>query len=187
MVNKLLTQKLEARSILNEDSLDLNMLEYQLKTVPELEKVEIFITPKRELVFELTERKPLFKVKADRLFYSDINGVLFPYKKFDSISFPQFLSSSTSHSLDTTAILIDKLYKDSFLSREIKSMYKQDNQYIIDLKSYNFHVIIGKPTNLKEKIKKLKVFCAYKNSQDSTKKYKKINLSYNNQVVASTQ
>ena len=39
------------------------MLEYQLKTVPELEKVEIFITPKRELVFELTERKPLFKVK----------------------------------------------------------------------------------------------------------------------------
>ena len=63
MVNKLLIQKLEARSILNEDSLDLNMLEYQLKTVPELEKVEIFITPKRELVFELTERKPLFKVK----------------------------------------------------------------------------------------------------------------------------
>ena len=62
LVNKLLTQKLEARSILNEDSLDLNMLEYQLKTVPELEKVEIFVTPKRELVFELTERKPLFKV-----------------------------------------------------------------------------------------------------------------------------
>ena len=187
LVNKLLTQKLEARSILNEDSLDLNMLEYQLKTVPELEKVEIYITPKRELVFEFTERKPLFKVKADRLFYSDINGVLFSYKKFDSISFPQFLSSSTGHSLDTTAILIDKLYKDSFLSREIKSIYKRDNQYIIDLKSYNFHVIIGKPTNVKEKIKKLKVFCAYKNSQDSTKKYKKINLSYNNQVVASTQ
>ena len=52
-------------------------------------------------------------------------------------------------------------------------MYKQDNQYIIDLKSYNFHVIIGKPTNVKEKIKKLKVFCAYKNSQDSTKNTKK--------------
>ena len=56
LVNKLLTQKLEARSILNEDSLDLNMLEYQLKTIPELEKVEIFVTPERELVFELTER-----------------------------------------------------------------------------------------------------------------------------------
>ena len=186
LVNKLLTQKLGAKFILNEDSLDLNMLEYQLKTVPELEKVEIFISPERELVFEFTERKPLFKVIADGLFYSDINGVLFPYKKFESLSFPEFLSSSSSHSLDTTAILIDKLYKDSFLSREIKSIYKQDNQYILDLTSYNFQVIFGKPTNIKEKIKKLKVFCAYKNIQDSTKNYKKINLSYNNQVVAST-
>ena len=42
LVNKLLTQKLGARSILNEDSLDLNMLEYQLKTVPELEKLKFF-------------------------------------------------------------------------------------------------------------------------------------------------
>ena len=186
LVNKLLTQKLGAKFILNEDSLDLNMLEYQLKTVPELEKVEIFISPERELVFEFTERKPLFKVIADGLFYSDINGFLFPYKKVDSLSFPQFLSSSSSHSLDTTAKLIDKLYKDYFLSREIKSIYKLDNQYILDLKSYNFQVILGKPTNINEKIKKLKVFCAYKNIQDSTKKYKKINLSYNNQVVAST-
>ncbi len=162
------------------------MLEYQLKTVPELEKVQIFITPERELVFELTERKPLFKVIADGMFYSDINGVLFPYKKFDSLSFPEFLSSSGIHSLDTTAILIDKLYKDYFLSREIKSIYRRDNQYVFDLTSYNFQVILGKPTNVKEKIKKLKVFCAYKNIHDSTINYKKINLSYNNQVVAST-
>lgn len=186
LVNKLLTQKLGAKFILNEDSLDLNMLEYQLKTVPELEKVQIFITPERELVFELTERKPLFKVIADGMFYSDINGVLFPYKKFDSLSFPEFLSSSGIHSLDTTAILIDKLYKDYFLSREIKSIYRRDNQYVFDLTSYDFQVILGKPTNLKEKIKKLKVFCAYKNIHDSTINYKKINLSYNNQVVAST-
>ena len=186
LVNKLLTQKLGAKFILYEDSLDLNMLEYQLRTVPELEKVEIFISPERELVFELTERKPLFKVIGDGLFFSDINGVLFPYKKFDSLSYPQFLSSSSSHSLESTAILIDKLYKDSFLSREIKSIYKRDNQYILDLTSYNFQVILGKPNNVREKIKKLKVFCAYKNIKDSTKKYKKINLSYNDQVVAST-
>lgn len=186
LVNKLLTQKLGAKFILYEDSLDLNMLEYQLKTVPELEKVEIFVSPEREMVLKLTERKPLFKVISDGLFFSDINGVLFPYKKFDSLSFPKFLSSSSSNSLESTAILIEKLFKDSFLSREIKSIYKRDNQYIFYLTSYNFQVIFGKPTNVREKIKKLKVFCAYKNIKDSTKKYKKINLSYNDQVVAST-
>ena len=87
------------------------------------------------------------------MFYSDINGVLFPYKKFDSLSFPEFLSSSGIHSLDTTAILIDKLYKDYFLSREIKSIYRRDNQYVFDLTSYNFQVILGKPTNVKRKLK----------------------------------
>ena len=52
----MLTQKLEARSILNEDSLDLNMLEYQLKTVPELEKVEIFVTPKENWYLNLRKK-----------------------------------------------------------------------------------------------------------------------------------
>ena len=82
--------------------------------------------------------------------------------------------------------MIDKLYEDSFLSREIESIYAMENQYILDLKSYNFQVILGKPNQIIEKIKKLKVFCAFQNVQDSSKKYKKINLSYNNQVVAST-
>ena len=61
LVNKLLTQKLEARSILNEDSLDLNMLEYQLKTVPELEKVEIFITPKENWYLNLPKESPYLR------------------------------------------------------------------------------------------------------------------------------
>ena len=185
LVNKLLTQKLGPKFNLYKDSLDLNMLENQLKTIPELENVEIFIAPEGKLVFQLTERKPLFIVIGDNHFYSDANGVLFPFKKFDSISFPKFSNSSNSLSLKTTAGLIDKLYEDSFLSREIESIYAMENQYILELKSYNFQVILGKPNHIIEKIKKLKVFCAFQNVQDSSKKYKKINLSYNNQVVAS--
>jgi hypothetical protein len=47
-------------------------------------------------------------------------------------------------------------------------------------------VVFGAPTRIQEKIKKLKVFCAFQNVQDSLGKYQKINLSFKKQVVAST-
>ena len=53
LVNKLLTQKLEARSILNEDSLDLNMLEYQLKLFLSLKKWKFLLLLNEYLYFIL--------------------------------------------------------------------------------------------------------------------------------------
>jgi len=45
---------------------------------------------------------------------------------------------------------------------------------------------LGNENALNEKIEKLKVFCAFQNIQDSLINYKKINLTYTNQVVATT-
>jgi hypothetical protein len=47
-------------------------------------------------------------------------------------------------------------------------------------------VILGNTTSLNEKIEKLKIFCAFQNIQDSLSGYQKINLTYTNQVVATT-
>jgi len=54
------------------------------------------------------------------------------------------------------------------------------------LKSYPFEVILGNTSTLNKKIEKLKIFCAFQNIQDSLRGYKKINLTYSNQVVATT-
>ena len=45
-------------------------------------------------------------------------------------------------------------------------------------------IVITSLDEISEKIKKLKVFCAFQKVQDSLTNYKKINLSYINQVVA---
>ena len=83
-------------------------------------------------------------------------------------------------------MLIKNLIADPFLSEELKSIGLNDNQYQLKLKSFDFKIIFGSAVRIKEKIKKLKVFCAFQKLQDSLSRYKKINLSYNNQVVAST-
>jgi len=186
LVNKLLTQKSEAGSALRKDSLDLNMLENQLKTVPEVRNVEAYFLPEGSLFVELTERNPLFKAGYNSPYYVDQEGVLFGTKMLNEDNYPVFISPTQTLSLDATANLIETLLEDAFLARELKEVAFENNSYWLNLKSYPFTIQMGKPNEIKEKIEKLKVFCAFQKLQDTLNGYKKINLSYKNQVVAST-
>ena len=185
-VNKLLTQKLHTKSSLQKDSLDLNMLENHVNSTPEVENVEIFIRPEGTLSLQISERQPLFKVVSDPPFFSDAKGALFAFKTLDSVHYPEFQTTSTTLFVRPTAALISTLKTDPFLKRELNSVSVKNNQYQLRLKSYDFVVVFGTPTRIQEKIKKLKVFCAFQNVQDSLARYQKINLSYKKQVVAST-
>jgi len=185
-VNKLLTQKLGSKSSLMKDSLDLNMLEIQLNSTPEVKNAEIFVQPEGVLSLQITERQPLFKVVSDPPFFSDASGVLFAFQTLDSIHYPEFYASTPTISMESTAALISSLKTDPFLARELKSIRLEKNQYHLYLKSYDFQVVFGTPDRVQEKINKLKMFCAFQNVQDSLKTFQKINLSYKRQVVAST-
>jgi len=185
-VNKLLTQNWGSKFSLPKDSLDLNMLENQLNSTPEIENAELFLAPEGTLSLQVTERTPLFKYGSNSSLFSDASGALFHYKQNDSIPYPLFYTSSATLSLDVTAALIETLKEDPFLARELKSIELEKNQYKLSLKTYEFEVLLGTPTRVKEKIKKLKVFCAFQHVQDSLKNYKSINLSYDKQVVASS-
>jgi cell division protein FtsQ len=168
------------------DSLDLNMLEIQLNSTPEVKNAEIFVQPEGVLSLQITERQPLFKVVSDPPFFSDASGALFAFQTLDSIHYPEFYASTPTLSMESTAALISSLKTDPFLARELKSIRLEKNQYHLHLKSYDFQVVFGTPDRAQEKINKLKMFCAFQNVQDSLKTFQKINLSYKRQVVAST-
>jgi len=185
LVNKLLTQKVISKFIKDKESLDLNMLETQLESTPEVENAEVFILPKGKLSISITERTPLFQTASKPPLYVDQNGISFAYKVIDSIEYPSYLSEVSSETLKMTATLVKKLKADSFLKHELKNISFQDFEYSIQLKSYSFEVVLGNVSKLKEKINKLKIFCAIQNVQDSLIGYEKINLTYENQVVAS--
>ena len=186
VVNKLLTQNLLGKLLLKKDDLDLNILENQMKSIPEVENVESYIDLERNLFLSITERKPLFKVESSPPYFSDSNGILFKYKTLDSSGIPSFKTSSSTLSLSTTAEFIKNLKADVFLNSELETILLKNDKYEIKLKSYDFKIIFGRPTSIKKKIKKLKVFCAFTNIKDRVHSYTKINLSYDNQIVAST-
>ena len=185
LVNKLLKQNLDQQSKQFKESLDLNMLETQLKQIPEVQNIEVYEFPQGDFYVEVTERKPLFEVLSDKHFFADSEGILFEYRSVDSLKFPVFLMDSTVASVVKTADLISKLKNYPFLEMELETIYLNENEYIFKLRSFPFDVILGDSSRLNQKIKKLKVFCAFQISQDSLNEYESINLSYKNQVVAS--
>ena len=184
-VNKLLKQNLDQQSKQFKESLDLNMLETQLKQIPEVQNIELYEFPQGDFYIEVTERMPLFEVLSDKHFFADSEGILFEYRSLDSFKLPVFVMDSTVTSVVQTADLISKLKNYPFLEMELETIYLNKNEYVFKLRSFPFDVILGDSSRLNQKIKKLKVFCAFQISQDSLNEYELINLSYKNQVVAS--
>ena len=184
-VNKLLKQNLNQQSKQFKESLDLNMLETQLKQIPEVKNIEIYKFPQGDFYVEVTKRKPLFEVLSDKHFFADSEGILFEYRSIDSLKLPVFVMDSTVPSVVQTADLISKLKNYPLLEMELETIYLNENEYIFKLRSFPFDVILGDSSRLNQKIQKLKVFCAFQISQNSLNEYELINLSYKNQVVAS--
>ena len=100
LVNKLLTQNLSGKLVLKKDSLDLNILENQMNSIPEVENVETYIDLENKLFLSIEERKPLFKVESSPPYFSDSNGILFKYKTLDSLYVPSFKTSSSTLSIE---------------------------------------------------------------------------------------
>ena len=185
LVNKLLTQNFKTQSNEDKESLDLNMLETQLKRTQEVQNVEIYQLPQGGLSVAVTERKPLFELESHTRFLGDVEGVLFKYQPI-GLRLPILKMDSINATISSSADLISKLKQDPLLDFELETISLDEIGYTLELRSFPFKVILGDSTQLKHKLEKLRIFCAFQISQDSLKGYDRINLSYDNQVVATT-
>ena len=185
LVNKLLTQNFKIQSNEDKESLDLNMLETQLKRTQEVQNVEIYQLPQGGLSVAVTERKPLFELESHTRFLGDVEGVLFKYQPI-GLRLPILKMDSINATISSSADLISKLKQDPLLDFELETISLDEIGYTLELRSFPFQVILGDSTQLKNKLEKLRIFCAFQISQDSLKGYDRINLSYDNQVVATT-
>ena len=71
------------------------------------------------------------------------------------------------------------------MKSELDKIVFEKNEFRINLKSFDFDIIFGNSKRFKEKVEKLKVFCAFQKVQDSLTNYPLVNLNYLNQVIAS--
>ena len=135
------------------------------------------------LEIKIKEREPLYILKNEK-FYVDSYGKSFPMKKNEK-DLPKVFTKFSKNNLNIITKFILRINQDNFMKRELNKIYFENNEFKINLKSYDFNIIFGNSKRLNEKIEKLKVFCAFQNAQDSLKNYPVVNLNYLNQVIAS--
>ena len=183
LVNKLLTQILHDKFLKTKDSLDLNIIESELKNNHFIDKVEVYWKFYDFLEIKIKEREPLYILK-NKKYYVDSNGKSFPMKKIKK-DLPEVFTKLSNDNLNMITKFILRINQDNFMRRELNKIYFENNEFKINLKSFDFNIIFGNSKRFKEKVEKLKVFCAFQNAQDSLKNYPVVNLNYLNQVIAS--
>ena len=183
LVNKLLTQIIHDKFLKTKDSLDLNIIESELKNNHFIEKVEVYWKFYDFLEIKIKEREPLYILKNEK-YYVDSNGKSFPMKKIKK-DLPEVYTKLSNDNLNMITKFILRINQDNFMRRELNKIYFENNEFKINLKSFDFNIIFGNSKRFKEKVEKLKVFCAFQNAQDSLKNYPVVNLNYLNQVIAS--
>ena len=183
LVNKLLTQILHDKFLKTKDSLDLNIIESELKNNHFIDKVEVYWKFYDFLEIKIKEREPLYILKNEK-YYVDSNGKSFPMKKIKK-DLPEVYTKLSNDNLNMITKFILRINQDNFMRRELNKIYFENNEFKINLKSFDFNIIFGNSKRFKEKVEKLKVFCAFQNAQDSLKNYPVVNLNYLNQVIAS--
>ena len=184
VVNKLLTQNQNQSFYKVKDSLDLSEVEVALEQNEVVENAEVFLKPSGVIGVKVIERKPFFLVEDTLKYFVDQKAERFPfYEKYDEI-LPLFRGPLPEDRIQEVVQFFTQFEQDNFIQSELRALSFNEGNYFITLRSYPFKIIFGDSYRLKEKIKKLKIFCAFQRAQDTLKGYNVINLKYKNQVVA---
>ncbi len=183
IVNKLLTQILYDKYLKRKDSLDLNIIESELKNNQFIKSAEVYWKFHDILEIRIKEREPLY-IMTNENYYVDSYGKFFPMKEIKK-DLPKVMSALSKINLKSITNFVLRINNDHFMKSELDKIVFEKNEFRINLKSFDFDIIFGNSKRFKEKVEKLKVFCAFQKVQDSLTNYPLVNLNYLNQVIAS--
>ena len=183
IVNKLLIQSSDSVFFQQKDMVDLNKIEQFFLDHPMIKNAELYTVPQGKLSIEIEEREPLVRIQAEPSFYLDAAVKKIPLSQRYTAQVPLFYGEFNEENMQALIPLISKLSSDTFLASEVIDFQFVDNAFVLGLRSFPFDVVWGQDNNFEHKAEKLKRFCAY-SKQNKDKTFNRIDLTFDNQVVA---
>jgi len=184
MVNKLLIQNEQDVTNVAKEILDLNELETALNSNSMIKKAQVYLTVNGEVRADVIQRKPIARVSTNAFYYIDDEGLFMPLSKNYTARVPLVKGYVEKNNLNTIFKIADKIYRDPFLKTHIVEIYqKQDNTIILKTRVLDFEIVIGNLDRLDKKINNFKAFYQKAKKDRTLKKYSKVNLQFENQVV----
>lgn len=158
-------------------------VENELEKIKSIKNVDVYLNSYLELEIDIIDRLPIAFLRESNS-YLDFSGVII--EKNDSVydSLPQIKGVLREGEVYKILKVISVLDKDKFFQNKLESLYFEEGDIYLNIKNFDLDIRLGNEFQLKNKLKMLKGFYMYQFNNSINKKYKQIDLVYNNRLIA---
>ena len=186
-VNKLLIENKIDASAIQKVALDLNRLEKSINANPMIEKSEVFVSIDGILKAVVKQKTPIARLFNDEgSFYIDYQGTIMPLSDEFTARVPIVSGEINSVNQHEFHKLLQFVYDDDFLKKNIIGIRIMPAGSLKMLnRNFDYEIEFGQTVNIERKFKNYKAFYQKAVLDSTLYKYKKINLTFTQQVVCS--
>ncbi len=185
VVSVILSKHMDLDSLIIKN-VDVDSIEGWLSDNSFVKKVDVYKTPKGELITEIIQKRPIIRVNDGREeYYITENYERIPLSDIYSVN--ALIVSGEIDLIEYKYIvdLVKYINNDNLLKNIITGVKKiKKNSFILKINKGSFDIEFGGLDNFEEKFTKLKLFYNQYLVKIGFNKYNKINLQYKNQIVA---
>lgn len=158
-------------------------VENELEKIKSIKNVDVYLNSYLELEIDIIDRLPIAFLRESNS-YLDFSGVII--EKNDSVydSLPQIKGVLREGEVYKILKVISVLDKDKFFQNNLESLRFEEGDIYLNIKNFDLDIRLGNEFQLKNKLKMLKGFYMYQFNNSINKKYKQIDLVYNNRLIA---
>lgn len=158
-------------------------IEKELEKIKSIKSIDIYRNSYMRLEIDIKDREPIATI-IELNSYMDSSGVII--KKQDSLidSIPRIKGIMTEDDKLKILKVIAALENDDFFKNKLEFISLKGDDIYLNIKDFDFDIRFGNEFQLTNKLNKLKGFYLYQFNDLSNKKYKQVDLVYNNRLIA---
>ena len=158
-------------------------VENELEKIKSIKSIDVYRNNYLQLEIDIIDREPLAFIRELNS-YIDSSGVIIQKYNSSIDSIPEIEGILTDGEEFKILKVIAALENDNFFENKLKSISLKGDDIYLNITGFDFDIRFGNEFQLKNKLNMLKGFYIYQYNNSSNKKYKQVDLVYNNRLIA---
>jgi cell division septal protein FtsQ len=158
-------------------------VENELEKIKSIKSIDVYRNNYLQLEIDIIDREPIAFIRELNS-YIDSSGVIIQKYNSSIDSIPEIEGILTDGEEFKILKVIAALENDNFFENKLKSISLKGDDIYLNIIGFDFDIKFGNEFQLKNKLNMLKGFYIYQLNNSSNKKYKQVDLVYNNRLIA---
>ena len=162
---------------------DFQKVEKELEKIKSIKSIDVYRNNYLQLEIDIKDREPIAFIRELNS-YMDSSGVIIKKHNSSIDNIPEIKGILPDGEEFKFLKVIAALENDDFFENKLKSISLKGDDIYLNITGFDFDIRFGNEFQLKNKLNMLKGFYIYQYNNSSNKKYKQVDLVYNNRLIA---